>query len=148
MVDDVLRVDVAYIDGMTLISLRGDVDADSVLALRVVFDELDPSSRVLVDMQQVDFMDSSGLNVLVAQALEMGEAGGSLRIPAIPRPASTESSRSPASPSSSTRPRFQRSPDRGACRDLVVLRTGIDRLPDRQQHDRNDPVEPPVVPGG
>lgn len=80
MVDDVLRVDVAYIDGMTLISLRGDVDADSVLALRVVFDELDPGSRVLVDMQQVEFMDSSGLNVLVAQALEMGEASGSLRI--------------------------------------------------------------------
>ena len=80
MLDDVLRVDVAYVDGMTLISLRGDVDADSVLALQVVLDELDPGDRVLIDMEQVDFMDSSGVNVLITQALLMGQAGGSLRI--------------------------------------------------------------------
>ena len=54
MLDDVLRVDVAYVDGIALISLRGDVDADSVLALQVVLNELDPDSHVQVDMEQVD----------------------------------------------------------------------------------------------
>ena len=80
MVDDVLRVAVSYAMGMTLISLRGDVDADSVLALQVVLDDLDFDNCVVVDMQQVDFIDSTGLNVLISQALLMGQAGGSLRI--------------------------------------------------------------------
>ena len=80
MQDDVLRVDVSYVDEMTMVEVHGEIDADSVLTLRAPLEQLSLERRVLVDMAGVGFMDSSGLHVLLAQSMRMSEAGGSIHI--------------------------------------------------------------------
>ena len=54
-------------DGFHVIALAGDIDLDSARDLRAHFYDniTDPTSRVVVDLSGVDFMDSSGLGALV-----------------------------------------------------------------------------------
>jgi anti-anti-sigma factor len=80
VLDDVMRVDVSHTEGVCVLRLHGDIDADSILTLQVVFDEIGLQDSVVLDMEQVRFMDSSGLNVLVRQSLLMSEVSSSLRI--------------------------------------------------------------------
>ncbi|MEU9985112.1 STAS domain-containing protein [Streptomyces sp. NPDC050856] len=39
-----------------------------------------PQPRIVVDLSQVTFMDSSGINILIAAYRALGEAGGWLRL--------------------------------------------------------------------
>jgi anti-anti-sigma factor len=76
----VLRVELSPRDNATLVIVHGDIDAHSRLALQAPLYELSLEHRILVDMAGVGFMDSSGLHVLLAQRMRMGEAGGSIYI--------------------------------------------------------------------
>jgi anti-sigma B factor antagonist len=80
MHDDVLRVDVSHVDGMTLVTAHGEIDANSALTLRALLDQLGLERRVLLDMAGVEFMDSSGLHVLLTQGMRMSETGGAIHI--------------------------------------------------------------------
>ncbi|AIV38726.1 anti-sigma factor antagonist [Streptomyces sp. CCM_MD2014] len=61
----------------------GEIDHDSGDALRRALDARDdPRPRIVVDMRQVTFMDSSGINIFIAAHRAVSEAGGWLRLAA------------------------------------------------------------------
>ena len=66
--------------GQTVIEVTGEVDAASADVLRnAVFEVIDAGEpRVVTDMAQVSFMDSSGLRVLIAGYKAAEQAGGAL----------------------------------------------------------------------
>jgi anti-anti-sigma factor len=76
---DILRIDVAYIDAVAVVTVQGDIDAETAPTLRVALEQLDPQQDVYVDMARVRFMDSSGVKVLVTQAKRI-QANGELRL--------------------------------------------------------------------
>ena len=77
-------------DGITLkIRLRGEIDHHTAAVVRVNMDELIRSRapRVLaIDMSAVDFMDSSGLGLIMGRYNTMKEIGGGVTV-ADPNPA-------------------------------------------------------------
>jgi len=80
MDDEVLCVEVTDADGITVVIVTGEIDAGSMLALQAPLSELSPQSHILLDMSGVPFMDCRGLNVILAQRVEMTKAGGSIHI--------------------------------------------------------------------
>jgi stage II sporulation protein AA (anti-sigma F factor antagonist) len=63
-----------------VLSLAGEVDHDSGPVLRQALDTGD--TRVVVDLSQVTFMDSTGINILIAAHNALTTAGGWLRLAA------------------------------------------------------------------
>ena len=64
-------------DGTTdIVTVRGEVDLVTAPLLRDAFSGL--GTRIVADLRQVSFMDSSGLAVLIEQKTQMN--GGQLRI--------------------------------------------------------------------
>ena len=61
------------------IKLRGEIDHHSAVAVRVAIDDMIRSKRpaeLLIDMSAVDFMDSSGLGLIMGRYNTMKEIGG------------------------------------------------------------------------
>jgi anti-sigma B factor antagonist len=77
-----LRLDSRDEGDWTVLAVVGEVDLSSAPLLRARIEELVHlgAQRVVVDLQGVGFMDSSGLSVLVACMKRMREAGGALAI--------------------------------------------------------------------
>ncbi|MFJ9542810.1 STAS domain-containing protein [Streptomyces sp. NPDC101225] len=77
-----LSVAGSEIDGITVLGLRGEVDYQSVGALTRAMPAPDPADgrRVVVDMSGVTFMDSSGVNALIAAHQAMQGPQGWLRL--------------------------------------------------------------------
>ncbi|MEU9242280.1 STAS domain-containing protein [Streptomyces sp. NPDC048385] len=77
----VVRADV---DGIVVLGLRGEIDYQSVGALTRGMPPVDPATgsgaRVVVDLSGVTFMDSSGVNALVAAHHATRAARGWLRL--------------------------------------------------------------------
>jgi anti-sigma B factor antagonist len=70
--------DLQHQDGSALVRLRGEIDADSATAFNALVDEaLAASPHVTFDMQDVSFLDSTGLRVL-ALALKRTRDDGSI----------------------------------------------------------------------
>ncbi|MFE1002278.1 STAS domain-containing protein [Streptomyces mutabilis] len=70
-------------DGIRVVSLAGEIDHDSGDTLRRALDACDtPRPRIVVDLRQVTFMDSSGINIFIAAHRTVSEAGGWLRLAA------------------------------------------------------------------
>jgi len=70
------------LDGCTVVSVAGELDAHSAPALEA---ELDPvtavaGARVVVDLTDVAFIDSTGLGVLVATLKHVREVDGHLHV--------------------------------------------------------------------
>jgi anti-anti-sigma factor len=78
--DEALRVEVTHADRITVVTVTGEIDADSMHALQAPLSELGLESHIFLDMSGVRFMDSSGLKVILAQRIRMTEPGGSIRI--------------------------------------------------------------------
>ncbi|MEW2291052.1 STAS domain-containing protein [Streptomyces sp. NPDC047841] len=71
-------------DGIRVLTLAGEIDHHTGDTLRQALDTSPtPRPRVVVDMRQVTFMDSSGINILIAAHHALSEAGGWLRLAAI-----------------------------------------------------------------
>ncbi len=73
------------------IKLRGEIDHHSAVAVRSAIDDMIRSKRpgeLVIDMSAVDFMDSSGLGLIMGRYNTMKEIGGSVTV-ADPNP-STE----------------------------------------------------------
>ncbi|MFG2721828.1 STAS domain-containing protein [Streptomyces sp. NPDC048416] len=69
--------------GIRVVSLAGEIDYDTGEALRRALDIVDtPRPRLVVDLRQVTFLDSTGLNILITARRDLGEAGGWLRLAA------------------------------------------------------------------
>jgi anti-sigma B factor antagonist len=82
-----LHVDVSHTDRQVVVTLRGDVDVYSSAQLR---DELTAlidaeGGSIVVDLAGLDFLDSTGLGVLVGAQKRVVQGGGQLVLRA-PRP--------------------------------------------------------------
>ncbi|GAA2733194.1 STAS domain-containing protein [Streptomyces nogalater] len=69
-------------DGVSVVTVSGEIDHTSVDPLVQALDTgaLGTRPRVVIDMRDVTFMDSSGINVLLAARLDLASTGGWLRL--------------------------------------------------------------------
>jgi stage II sporulation protein AA (anti-sigma F factor antagonist) len=77
-----LRVESAITDGVSVVTVTGEIDHTSVGPLVQALDlgALGSRPRVIIDMRDVTFMDSSGINVLLAARLDLASTDGWLRL--------------------------------------------------------------------
>ena len=77
---DELSVTVRRERGVAVAEVAGDIDISTVARLRENLLELaDSGQPLIVDLNRITFIDSSGLGALVATARRAGEHGGSLQ---------------------------------------------------------------------
>lgn len=72
-------------EGVPLVTASGEVDIHAVPGFRSALEDAesgagDGVSAVIVDLREVEFMDSSGLGVLIGHHRRLEERGGGLRI--------------------------------------------------------------------
>jgi anti-sigma B factor antagonist len=69
-------------DGLAIVAVAGEVDAHSARLLREALAEAlsDGSTRIVADLAEVTFLDSSGLGVLVGKLKDVRMRGGALHI--------------------------------------------------------------------
>jgi anti-sigma B factor antagonist len=70
-------------DGVVCLAVAGEVDLDSAGVLRVAIDEAlagDADTALVVDLDQVTFLDSTGISVLVAGRHAAAERGRALQV--------------------------------------------------------------------
>lgn len=75
------------VGGVLVASLQGDLDDHSADAVRKALDrELDTMTppRLVLDLEGVTFMDSSGLGVILGRYRKVSERGGQMRIASVP----------------------------------------------------------------
>src|SRR5438034_11783030 len=77
-----LDVESGTIDSAALLTLRGEIDVYTAPRLRqAIIDLVDGgATRIVVDMEKVDFLDSTGLGVLVGGLKRVRVKDGSLSI--------------------------------------------------------------------
>lgn len=81
-----LSIVASVTDGIHVLTAAGEIDHQSGDTLRQALDVSDaPRPRVVVDLGRVTFMDSSGINVLIA-AHQAHEPAGWLRLAGVRRP--------------------------------------------------------------
>jgi stage II sporulation protein AA (anti-sigma F factor antagonist) len=74
-------------DGIRVVTLSGEIDHHTGDQLRQALEAAGaPRSRIVADMCGVTFMDSTGINILIAAHLALTEAGGWLRLAAPTEP--------------------------------------------------------------
>ncbi len=80
--DELFQVKVHEQAGASVVSAEGEVDVSTAPALRQRLYELPESAKVVVDLSEVTFLDSTGLGVLVAalKRVRESDAGGDLRL--------------------------------------------------------------------
>ena len=67
-------------DDLVVVTVAGEIDLGTAPVLRSALDQLTPGQHVVVDCAGVQFIDSTGLHLIVTQSQRMSEAGGSLRL--------------------------------------------------------------------
>ncbi|WP_253195617.1 STAS domain-containing protein [Streptomyces sp. JHA26] len=78
---DGLAVVSTVVDGIHVVTLSGEIDHHTGEVLRRALEAAGTAGpRVVVDMRQVTFMDSSGINLFIAAHHTLTEAGGWLRL--------------------------------------------------------------------
>ncbi|MCL6671920.1 MULTISPECIES: STAS domain-containing protein [Streptomyces] len=71
------------VDGIHVISLAGEIDRDSAEVLRDALPRPDATLlRVVVDLGQVSFLDSTGINLFISTHNTFAQNGGWLRLAA------------------------------------------------------------------
>ncbi|MEV7076284.1 STAS domain-containing protein [Streptomyces sp. NPDC093990] len=78
-----LVVEHAVVDGVRVVTVRGEIDHDvrEVLHEALQFEDDVPAPwRIVVDLSAVPFMDSSGINTLIACHRQVGQTQGWVRI--------------------------------------------------------------------
>ena len=80
-----MDIDVTQSDGVTVVAPRGDLDMATVDAVRRTLASLIDrgQSRLLMDLGDVGYMDSSGMGALVAAMKQARAAGGDVRLCAL-----------------------------------------------------------------
>ncbi|MFF7241726.1 STAS domain-containing protein [Streptomyces collinus] len=73
------------VDGVTVVTVTGEIDHHSAAPLTRALhpDGLGKRPRVVVDMRQVTFTDSSGINVLLTAHRDLTQADGWLRLASV-----------------------------------------------------------------
>ena len=83
-----LEVDAVRVGDRSIVTVVGDIDIDSCRRLRdELLDLIDAGvTTIVLDLAQMDFVDSTGLDVLVGAHKRLGQRGGELVLRS-PRPA-------------------------------------------------------------
>jgi|SRR5580704_2533043 anti-sigma B factor antagonist len=77
--DEALTIEVRHEQGYAVVTVAGEIDISTVTRLRECLFELAASGGPLVvDLEQVGFIDSAGLSALVGTANRAAAHGGSL----------------------------------------------------------------------
>jgi anti-sigma B factor antagonist len=74
------RVEIERHRDVAIVLAVGELDAFAAPELASAFTEVEAERRVLADLDQVSFMDSTALGLIVRAARELNEAGADLRI--------------------------------------------------------------------
>jgi stage II sporulation protein AA (anti-sigma F factor antagonist) len=70
-------------EGIRILTVAGEIDYDTCETLRQALDvPATPPPRLVIDMRQVTFMDSTGINLLIAAHQSATDAGGWIRLAA------------------------------------------------------------------
>jgi anti-anti-sigma factor len=69
----ILRVNASAHGGLVVLTLRGELDMGTTQILREALEPLRSGDNVAVDLQQVSFIDSTGLGALVTFRHRMGD---------------------------------------------------------------------------
>ena len=77
-----MNITTTSVDSVTVVRLTGDLDTNSSeLALSTLNELIDGgSTKLLVNFENVGFVSSAGLRVLLAAAKRLGGPGGNLRV--------------------------------------------------------------------
>ena len=77
-----LALDTEVTDGVTVVAVRGEVDFGSAPRLRelLVSTAMEGNRNVVVDLRAVEFLDSTGLGVLVGALKRYRTLGGDLHL--------------------------------------------------------------------
>ena len=75
-----LYVDVSSDGGVVVTAVHGELDIASADILSATLDKVANEERLVLDLSAVDFMDSSGLAVVLRQSMRRRDAGGTLHI--------------------------------------------------------------------
>ena len=75
-----IKVDVSHVGGLAVTTIRGELDIGSADELSAALDKVAAEQHVVVDLSAVDFMDSSGLAVLLRDSMRRRDAGATLQI--------------------------------------------------------------------
>ena len=79
--DEALTVKVRHEQGCAIVTAAGEIDISTVTALRdCLFEVASSGAPLVVDMEQVSFIDSVGLATLVGAAKRAEAHGGSLQV--------------------------------------------------------------------
>ena len=77
--DGTVDITVRNEDGVVIAAITGEIDISTVARLRERLYELaDNGGTLIVDLNRVEFIDSTGLGALVGTARRVAEHGGSL----------------------------------------------------------------------
>lgn len=73
-------------NGELLVKIEGEVDVYTSIDLKKEMTKLVESDqkRIIIDLENVNYMDSSGLGVLVALLKELKKVGGELKLICLP----------------------------------------------------------------
>jgi stage II sporulation protein AA (anti-sigma F factor antagonist) len=78
-----LGVVTATTDGIRVLTVTGEIDQNTIEPLRQALDVSGlPRPRIVIDLHQVTFMDSTGINALIGAYKAVTAAGGWLRLAA------------------------------------------------------------------
>lgn len=72
------EVEVSHTTRCVVLALRGELDMASRSILQSRLEQHPLHEHIVLDMLEVKFLDSSGLQLILLQALDRQEAGGSL----------------------------------------------------------------------
>jgi anti-anti-sigma factor len=74
--EELLNIDVDQVDGLTAVTATGEIDLASAPELRAALEPI--TGRVVVHLDEVTYLDSSGIAVLVAQHHRLASDHGRL----------------------------------------------------------------------
>lgn len=82
MTQQKIEIDITDSDGLKVIKPEGDLDVYTVGSLRDAIGQMleNGTTKVVVDLDSVPFMDSSGLGALMGGVRRLRESGGDLAI--------------------------------------------------------------------
>jgi anti-sigma B factor antagonist len=79
--DEALTIEVRHEQGCVIVAAAGEIDISTVIPLRErLFEVAASGAPLVVDMEQVSFIDSVGLAVLVGAGKRAAAHGGSLQV--------------------------------------------------------------------